>query len=445
MARKLGFSIEDLDDEEVIVEDPETGEVEEFAPAELEMGSDADVVEQAIDQVEEVQEGLESIKELMLASLADGGMSRETAAMANIAIANTMRRWGKNVHKLPSLEAFDDAGGRMQATGYALETIKSFFQDLWKKIKEFIAKWVQKAVEFYQEHLNFANRLEQKAESLISKVNANTEATKQKETTVSLGKGTWDKLLYKGGVDLSKIEDGLTHIGSAIDNFKASGALGGYLIKVVTNLNAVDLTDKAKVIQEMSMVTGKQAIAGVKKAVGLPWATSAKHADTENSSFLESEELIGGRAILFTALTTSDGEYKSLNVEPVDVGEKRATSEKWDAKALSREEIKALAKTAGAIGKKVREQKNAYLEGKDKVKDFIADLDKLSKKLDDLKDAKEAVDGAKNFLRTAGSISKLFLEPKGTVHSIALSAGGAAIGYAAKSWSNFEKPEKAKE
>lgn len=97
MKKKFGFSIEslqDADDVEIMDrEDAETFDKSIYSDDELLSDSTLDIIEDAADQVQAVAEGLESIKERMLFALQNGGLTRDSADFADMAIRSTCGNW----------------------------------------------------------------------------------------------------------------------------------------------------------------------------------------------------------------------------------------------------------------------------------------------------------------------------------------------------------------
>ena len=146
----------------------------EVAAADAAVDEVADAGEQVIDDGEVVEElddakaALEEIYEDMRVSLENGGMSTDTARIANRYVNRTLKRV-KMVNPMPSCEAFGGFGDRYVSTSVAMEGIGDKIKEIWEKIKTWFANMWKNIRIYWQKVWDAAPKLKARAEALRKK------------------------------------------------------------------------------------------------------------------------------------------------------------------------------------------------------------------------------------------------------------------------------------
>jgi flagellar hook-basal body complex protein FliE len=174
--QKTQISVESFDDENAKTQEFKEdldGSIEHVTAtlekAELE-------VETVVDDIEEIdatQLALESYADTLRASLANGGLSADAAAVLQIGLNHIGDRTGQT-----STVSVEDFGGRMsrkQATTVSIEAISDKVKTMVDAAKEAFRVFLERLGEFWSDFVNGIDRLEASAQSLDKKIAALSE------------------------------------------------------------------------------------------------------------------------------------------------------------------------------------------------------------------------------------------------------------------------------
>ena len=132
------------------------------------LGGELDLIAAQIEVCENAAMGLEALALSVEATKADGGLTESMSAIMAAGADGILSNFN-TTFATPSQESFGEAGGRMAGTEISVESLNESAKRVWKKIKEFVAKWVKKAEEFIAQHIKGAGRLNKAAKSLSKK------------------------------------------------------------------------------------------------------------------------------------------------------------------------------------------------------------------------------------------------------------------------------------
>ena len=158
----------------------ESGEVPVLDTVETEVESVNDDLEEIQDQEVEINDNIEAMESMARyylcaqESLSYGGMSKPMAMMFDSAVRDSVRQMGLRVQGrvTPSMESFGGSGSRLKATQIAMEGVKDFMKDLWKRIMNAIQMIIQKLEEWWVKIFDQAGRLKKRAEKLKARAEA---------------------------------------------------------------------------------------------------------------------------------------------------------------------------------------------------------------------------------------------------------------------------------
>ena len=130
----------------------ESGEVPVLDTVEPEVDMVTDDLEDIQDQEVEIEDNIEAMESMARyylcaqESLSYGGMSKPMAMMFDSAVKDSVRQMGLRVQGrvTPSMESFGGSGSRLKATQIAMEGVKDFMKDLWKRIMAAVQTVIQK-------------------------------------------------------------------------------------------------------------------------------------------------------------------------------------------------------------------------------------------------------------------------------------------------------------
>jgi len=128
--------------------------------------AEVDAVEEQKEELEEAATGLESIYDMMVAAQQNGGLSRQAAQMATIAVESYTHRCGDAGPVMASLENFGGDSTRLRATSISLEQIGERIKQYWKVIWQFVINLKNKIWDFIKRVFSAAERLKQRGATL---------------------------------------------------------------------------------------------------------------------------------------------------------------------------------------------------------------------------------------------------------------------------------------
>lgn len=417
MARKI--SMEDIlnDDqtegeESDVVED----EVEEVEDGDIEPSYEIEEVEDAMDDAEDAVAAMEALVEKVEGYLANGGMSPETADMVNFSMECIGGRYGVKMPTMPAMEDFDEAGGRVTATGFALEGLKENLKKWWEGIQNWVKKWIGKFQAFVQTHLSEAGRLKKAAVNLKAKYAKRAKGDKTftpKEAEIKISAKMEENLSF-GSVSASSTAAGLKEIA-----------------KVVTDLSS-DVSTMTAINGTLAHPAGLTAVAAAFKGQSKLPKLSEKSA-TDNVVVLDSEAMIGNVKGEVTLYGDTAGNFNRLSVSLVSADK---------AKKFTAGTIKPLSDAeAGTILDAVIATCDALTNAKldktkaDAVKALVAAGDKSIKRLSEGADSDEKKQ-LKGFVSATVTNAKALMEPLASVRRQARNSAHAAYGLAVSSFNN---------
>lgn len=442
------LSLEDLQEENLPGEGESNGEenvevVEIFEPEEIEgdSASDAEVVEDAISEVEEVGEGLESLKEALSVSLADGGMNAQSAMFASLAYSGLTGKWVPAATDMPALESFETAGGRLQATTYAMESIGNTLKAWWEKLKALVGKWVEAVLSFWMKHASAAGKLAKASDALAKKTREYTGAGKKKEAEIELAAKEVVNLTSTHGEKVSEAEivSGLQKLMAEVKRIGGEKALLQAVETMGQRVGAFkfDDEDAGKEIETLKL---EAAVKAVEDTIGGKEGDHLGKKSSESVKFVASEAMFGNRVLLAKVVGDAKDQLESIEVALVEA-DKKAKHEAQKVEALDVKQIQALAKVISGIAGTVRDTKVDGGKQKQAINELKAGYDKAVKDLDKSnwsKEHKQQYNKAKALLSGYSKLAMAVLKPYNDIQTQAIVSARAAFNYAAKSYKNLE-------
>ncbi len=143
--------------------DPDTFEASlpEVVRAETEIDENAD----AVDELEEIHQGLEAIALSLESSLQQGGLTPQSAQFFHIAYESYLNRLGEEPNA-PALESFGGQTSRIQATTISLESVRETLTKIWEAIKAIVVRVRDAIAEFIKRLFDSSFKLRERAEGL---------------------------------------------------------------------------------------------------------------------------------------------------------------------------------------------------------------------------------------------------------------------------------------
>lgn len=144
----------------------ETVEVslQEAGQAEVEIGQVVDEANQAV----EVAEALESLRDVLQASVPEGGIDRNSAGALKIAVEALYDSVGVRA-EFPEAEKFASISGRMRSTQVAMEGVSDVLKKIWEAIVRVVKASVQWLTERFQMLFVSAEKIEQRAMDIAAR------------------------------------------------------------------------------------------------------------------------------------------------------------------------------------------------------------------------------------------------------------------------------------
>lgn len=465
----LKMSMEELQDE--VMDSDETAEesndVKEYDEDETQINDDvaeADMYEDANKQLVEVSEGLEAIRDQISQYLEEGGMNRQTAAMAQLAIQNTKRGWVAET-RMPSMESFDEAGGRVTATGYALEAFDFNLGEIWKKIVLFVTKWVGKIVEIWQRMFGSAKSLVNRAESLKKKfTELKTDAAHDKGKIKLNVNQVRNLCTDSATVSKTTIETGLTNMATDLSRFGDKEKVKTLFDPIITTYKTIaddlekegkvsDAKIGAKTIYNKDLLKASSIEDIVKNTFGTANITKNgfKLVSNKNKTYFAGKHLyLGGKLFVIEINQNDDGVFKNLKVGLINkVSSETFKEPSYEINSLSSADAEGILDKVVEVGNALVKMKNDSSERKTIINDLKKESDKVVnalKKADYEQGDKSANKTLRNlatgYVHAFTSISTSVFQPEAGLKLQTLMSGIAAYSYCAKSYSDFKKEKK---
>jgi len=416
----------------------------------IEAANEMNEVADAIERCDIATESLVALQADMADTLSVGGMTAPTAVMAGHAVSGVMAGLGATI-PVASVESFNDAGGRMAGTEFALESIGTILEDIWDKIKEFIKTWVDKVKAFWGKHLSSAGRLAKAAKSLSEKANNTTGSKKENKLTVGTSIST---PLHIGGSFSKDVQGDLDSLGELVKTSNTDETaidLAEGLTKLFEDASVSKVSDVNDLLVEV-----EKADIMKKDTLSSKLTSIADNVDPNPGDYAivrTGPNLLGNvkvSAKISTIDSTSDI-VKTLKISLDNYTKDKLPKIKSDLKvdALSTNDISSVADSVETVCNILVDDKINIPKRQKAIDDLMKAVDSVVADVknvtDDSKDATEKANNkaANSKLRklVSGSknIASATMEPSLSVSQQALKSAHAAYGYAAKSLSNIKK------
>lgn len=328
--------------------------------------ADAASMSDATDEAVEVTEALESIRDILAASLPNGGISKTDAGVLKVAVESLNDRVGLGAlaQPFPDAEQFDTVSSRMRATKLACESISENAKKIWEKIIAAIKAAIAWLVERWQQFTLNAEKLAKRAEEVIKMAEGTKGEPKEKKFSNSA------------------LVNAL-HIGGEVDAFvgmRELDAVTGRVLKPNTELITAihNLIEGDK--QDMEPI-GKTLLSWLEKtAVVEDPAKEGLHVNEGFELFRQLPALPGGKCLLAQLPKSEQASGQSdagkaemiskISVTLVDGSPKVKPAEDYKLTTLEPPRVGELAEKVKALCEKIVKSKNiteVYTEAKKKL------------------------------------------------------------------------------
>jgi hypothetical protein len=449
MSRKTGFglSIEELQDDDVIM-DGDTPIVDDSFIVNDEVSaaaSDVDVLEDAIDQVQDISEGLETIRDNIALCLKNGGMNRQTAEMAKLAIKATEGRWARRSN-MPSMESFEESGGRMSATGYALEDVKEKLKYYWGKVVTFIKNWIAKIALFINKHASSAGFLSKSAKSLAAKAEKHTG---KPGDAIKMSPSQYVKLLKDNSI--ANIPANL----SALVPIIKSGGKGGWAIEFVKAATAQikafpTETDKIEAwYAEFKSNDTVDTLPAVLSNSVIKYHSSVDSRYTSGKTekyYISSESFIGNKKSLVQFSFNNEDINTGVSCSLINIDDsKKFDNDEYEVASLNKTEIANLCKRVAEVADAINVYKVNVVARKKEIDELIKAGDKAVSNVTKIEEKGDVPAGSKGvrFMKTLipkiSGMALTLVKADSIFQTLGLESAKAAYAYASSSYSNLKK------
>lgn len=336
----------------------------------LQMTEDAQPVLDGANEIDKVVQGvgqLGQVKQFVDAQVAQGGMTEQTAQLAQIhveSICNALR-YPNKTSPIPSAENFGSAGSKIQSTRLASEGIADRAKTMFEAVKKFFNKVIGMASDAWSGLWNNAMLLEKRLDMLEKKVKdlKGTPGSDQIDCKNAL------KLIGQTAFSSASIKKAIGPVGAAGAVIEKSEALiSEAAAELAGMLSGKDATYSAQDIKDEVSKLGGGAFK-----------------DENGSSVSKSEVMPGGRIVVFTV-----GENEGVGTLSVSIerDEMKGVAEKMTP--LTKDEMLTSIKAARELFTELKKQK----ENGSKLKKLGASVTKIiddatnvnKNKTNDLKD-----------------------------------------------------------
>ena len=252
------FALEEIEEIGVVDQletNPEEGEV---ADVQSDMVGEIDSVETQVTAIDDgmgAADQLESVHEVVEASVEEGeGLSPIAAEAVRIAVEAICARVGanpKSMYALYATENFQSASSRKANSRIALESISDFLKNLWEKIKAAVSNIWTKVTEFWNKHVSNLGRVLKALESMKSKISATKGSPNQGSDEVKASSGLKNTFVGKGDISTTEIESYIsTHTDCAKDIDMMLKATKDLLAPMAASATASGETETARRLRE---------------------------------------------------------------------------------------------------------------------------------------------------------------------------------------------------
>jgi hypothetical protein len=363
--RTLFVSVEDENDiNETTLEVSSDNTMEEEVSEVAEAGIEVIEAEDDVEELHEIAEGLESIVASLESAVEDGGLDAQAAIFMQHAIHGYTRRVGLEADAIvPSLESFGGASGKAAATTISVESVKETIQKIWQAIKNAVAKAIQAVTNFFAKLIGGTKKLKERSKALAKSVKELSSKKVDAEARIKVP--ATNTLRYKGKVDVSSINTGMTALVSAMDKKELTSMAKEYYTNVSVMLDkGEELAKQGEEKLIAQLAKGNATVDLMSKA-----ATSIG--------------LMSGDAT-FKSNASSEGGVDTPSFPTLQKGVGSSIAEGTEISVPKQSELETILKNVDAVIKSI--------EGKDAViKSITAERDRSIKAGDKL--AKKAADG----------------------------------------------------
>jgi hypothetical protein len=442
------FQMEDFEKNEATSEDADVSEVPEEELASI---TEADVIENKIEDAVEDALQMEAYIEKIMSFKANGGMSAETASLAQMQLEGFAKRNYLPQGSFPQMEDFDGTSGKHNATNIVLEGFKATMKKWWDNIVKWLRSFAKSIVKFWQKYISFSGQLAKKAKALEAKCRDKSGEPTEKELKLSAGQV---KTLQgsDGKVTEAGITSGLSTMEAEVKRCSSDTTASANIKRCAQALEGakVDSIDSLKEWKGDGVVPVQTAVSEFVSAIKGKVTKDKVSGDLEkvivnpsaNNVYVYSGELIGKQYIVGQFIA-EDGNLTSLKIGMKYTG--KAKLEEQSIKALSVSEISDLAKEVGSLATAISNAKTNYQERAKLTDEIIKAGDKITKAVAKLDDAASKDAAAKTKLtrlrsrvyqlvNTASSV----MEPQADLQKHGMAVANAAFNYATKSFSNIK-------
>lgn len=185
LASAMAVSVENAD---VLTVDQLDAAMEAFEDATSAADSEVAMVESeaAIEITERTIASLEEISSAVAVSQENGGLDAQSAALLSVSVSAIMAPFGGSSEgSVPSLESFEEDGGRVTATAVAAEGIGAQLKKLWDGLVSMLSRAYEAVTKWLNENFSKMGRLEKAAEALSVKAKEAKGEPEKKQLDVS--------------------------------------------------------------------------------------------------------------------------------------------------------------------------------------------------------------------------------------------------------------------
>lgn len=380
----------------------------------------ADVVE--TEEGVEAAASLESHLDYLGDSLANGGVSKETAYVVEQHVAYLSKSVGVS-KTFPAMESFGGATSRLKATRVAMEEIKDKLKEIWNAIITALKRAAQWVVDNFNKYFGAAEKMQKRSEALIEKA---------KSLTGKVEKNSFESAAIFKALQVNNrvqnVDAGMANVVIAVSS-TYERVSGGYIEVAKKITTALGNTNP-----DLSGVT----MAGVKGAsAGDVYGTAP-----EGMVFDRSEELPGGYAVVElgpkenkTGIEAVEAYGRAeVSVRPFNP---KATVKGETLSVLSGQDVIKIAtnvdKIAAAIigGRKIEKDLSTELKA------AVSAADKHAKNVESGEDA-DAKKSARALQRAVGNMARLLVGGPVSVTQYAARTASSALNYCEKSLAMYK-------
>ena len=403
--------------------------------------TDAQVVIDHAETADQVTQGigqLQTAKDFVESQVAQGGMSEQTAQLAQIHVESICRfmRMPITSPVIPAAENFGSSGSKRQSSVLAVEGISDRLVKAWEALKAFFRRLYEGAKNAFSKVLNTGLLLEHKLEALEKKLEDLKGSPGKEQIDIGDSLTLLGVATFKDAVDPSK---GVTVLIKSMDN--SAKMLENVGNAVQTLIDSRDLTSPPKSITNDALKSELTSVYGVKK-----WKN-------ENKALVgASEPLPGSRVIKINLSGMKDNDGIASFTHEIVREDIKGTKSKINP--LTKDEMRDLLELAREMFDNMKNLKEtekkfkAMSDGVEKTIDGIITIAKngpnsgatKSEKTDVRKSIDSGADAAKQLFSNIASLSLKICTLLPTMTGEVIRG---ACGIVAKSMSTYsEKPAK---